>query len=232
VSLDYSSTPCCFRVFCVEHCSVFACFFGERSTSVRNMAMSLVQQSPAFTSKASNPCMCACVCVSLLESSGKILLHPSCALVSGPACRLFAQVTAKIAADCFEEMFRALRASREEHRNETRRPGQVPDSQDDYEAVGFDASGRMREFFKHFENPAPGGGSGPQEKKKKKKKLKASGTAAGSSSSTPPKKFPSVDDRFFTNSCVQFFNFTLSFVVWLVYVEPRVHEFLLLTRFV
>ena len=90
----------------------------------------------------------------------------------------------------------------------------------------------MREFFKHFENPAPGGGSGPQEKKKKKKKLKASGTAAGSSSSTPPKKFPSVDDRFFTNSCVQFFNFTLSFVVWLVYVEPRVHEFLLLTRFV
>ena len=74
----------------------------------------------------------------------------------------------------------------------------------------------MREFFKHFENPAPGGGSGPQEKKKKKKKLKASGTAAGSSSSTPPKKFPSVDDRFFTNSWVQCINFNLSFVVWLV----------------
>ena len=116
-----------------------------------------------------------------------------------------------MADDVFSIAFGVLRDERNAHRAHSQNGGgrrdrgsrgarQVPNSQDSTEAAGFDAPGRMLEFLRHYQRPAPGGGSGRegvgQSSKKKRKTRSGGATPQG----PPPKKYPSVDDQFFSDS--------------------------------
>ena len=117
-----------------------------------------------------------------------------------PAVHL--QVVKEIGKDVLTTMFTVLKEEKENRR----RTAPTYSSQESVDPPGFDAPAYVLEFLEHYRTPAPGGGAAKTIQKeannKKKKKAKKSQAVPGSSGTEQPvpKKYPSVDDRFFSTS--------------------------------